>query len=536
MKTRSSWTLGRKTAVALGASAALALVLAGVMISSLTGLKSTVTGMAHVTGKKIRLIASMRQAQAGMLAAQTAVIMNSQAGRASEAASARRVFREALSRAEQAVDDLRPLIATDQGRQLWAAAQDAIQQWSSAADEIFSKCETQNVAEAVAASDVTAGIHQRLDRVAEELERSNFKVLQADEDAAVARMSRASTFALVLITLILGVCIVSVRWVRGGTVELTRLVCTMSASAEQVASASSQVASSSQALAQGASEQAASLQETSASSEEITSMTQKNADNCRTVADLMSEAERLVISGNRTLEDLVGSMQEMNKASEKVSRIIKVIDEIAFQTNILALNAAVEAARAGEAGMGFAVVADEVRNLAQRSAQAAKDTAGLIEESLSRSRESAEKLDQVATAMRSITDSAASVKTLVDEVNVSSQEQARGMEQIARSVSQMDKVTQQTAASAEESASAAEELSAQAKAMQAALAKLQDLVGSGGAANSRVGAIRTKPGRSAAVASTAPALRPAAVAAHPQPAPHLSRAEGEFPLEDFPEA
>ena len=161
-----------------------------------------------------------------------------------------------------------------------------------------------------------------------------------------------------------------------------------------------------------------------------------------------------------------------------------MIDEIAFQTNILALNAAVEAARAGEAGMGFAVVADEVRNLAQRCAQAAKDTAALIEESITKSNDGKVKVDQVATAIRTITEESAKVKTLVDEVNRGSQEQARGIEQIGKALAQMDQVTQQTAANAEESASAAEELNAQSEALKEVVEGLTTMVGGGDAANS----------------------------------------------------
>ena len=139
-------------------------------------------------------------------------------------------------------------------------------------------------------------------------------------------------------------------------------------------------------------------------------------------------------------------MGDIKASSDKVAKIIKVIDEIAFQTNILALNAAVEAARAGEAGMGFAVVADEVRNLAQRCAQAAKDTAALIEESIVKSNDGKTKVDQVAVAIRAITEESAKVKTLVDEVSLGSQEQTRGIEQVAKALTQMEQVTQQSAA------------------------------------------------------------------------------------------
>ncbi len=247
--------------------------------------------------------------------------------------------------------------------------------------------------------------------------------------------------------------------------------------AERVARAAGQIASSSQALAQNASEQAATLQETSASSEEIAAMTRKNADHVRSAASEMALADAEVREANRKLEQMVASMEQIKTSSEKISKIIRVIEEIAFQTNILALNAAVEAARAGEAGMGFAVVAGEVRNLAQRSAQAAKDSAGLIEDSLDTAQTGGARLAQVAQSIAVITAHSSRVKALIDEVDAGSQEQARGMEQIAQAVSQMERVTQGTAASAEQGAYSSEELNAQAWAMTAIVHKLEALAG-----------------------------------------------------------
>jgi methyl-accepting chemotaxis protein/methyl-accepting chemotaxis protein-1 (serine sensor receptor) len=186
-----------------------------------------------------------------------------------------------------------------------------------------------------------------------------------------------------------------------------------------------------------------------------------------------------IAQGNRTLAQMVESMQSIQSSSDKIARIIKVIDEIAFQTNILALNAAVEAARAGEAGMGFAVVAEEVRNLAQRCSQAAKDTEALIGESVSNSREGSIRLEQVGGVFQTITESAGRVSLLITEVNTASQEQAKGIQQVAKAVVQIQSVTQQVAASAEESAAASEELSTLSEALRDSVAALQALAGGG---------------------------------------------------------
>ncbi len=267
--------------------------------------------------------------------------------------------------------------------------------------------------------------------------------------------------------------------VRKAVQRLGRLTDALAGNSDEVAALSVGVHTSSETLARGSSEQAASIEETSTSSEEITAMTRQNVNDSRAAADVMTEVDQHIRAGNQTLDSMLVSMKEINLSSSRISKIIKVIDEIAFQTNILALNAAVEAARAGEAGLGFAVVADEVRNLAQRSAQAAKDTAGMIEESISNSADGNLKLEELTGVIHAITESASKVKTLVDHVSVGSQEQARGIEQISKAMCLMDRATQDTVMSAQEGASASDKLSAQARSLSEVVVELRDLVEGG---------------------------------------------------------
>jgi methyl-accepting chemotaxis protein/methyl-accepting chemotaxis protein-1 (serine sensor receptor) len=282
---------------------------------------------------------------------------------------------------------------------------------------------------------------------------------------------RSAVLAVVALSALAGLVLAGLTR-RSITRALHGSIVKLRSSAERVAQDAEHISNASTAMAHGASDQAASLEETSASSEQLTSMTSRNSASSQSAANVMSGVDRKVASANETLAQMLSSMREITTSSDKIAKIIKVIDEIAFQTNILALNAAVEAARAGEAGMGFAVVADEVRNLAQRSAQAARDTAALIEESISRSNEGKVKLEEVVEAIRGITEGTVHVKALVDEVSVGSQEQARGIEQISKAIVQMQGVTQTTAASAEEAANRGKDLAGHSATLQAVLDEL----------------------------------------------------------------
>ena len=301
----------------------------------------------------------------------------------------------------------------------------------------------------------------------------------------------------------LGVLVVSggLAWVVVGGVNrlLNRVTADIGGSAETLIAAATDASRASEALSRSASNQATSLDEASSTMAEISATTRTNVRHAHDADALVTEADTLIRSSNVALEAMVTSMAGIEDASSRVTRIIRTIDEIAFQTNILALNAAVEAARAGEAGAGFAVVAEEVRRLAQRSAQAARDTATLIEESSDRAREGTTRLAHVSEAVAAFTRQMSGVQALVQTIRTSSDEQLSGIDQVSRSVQGMTQTTQAAAASAEASATAGDRLSTQAEAARLQSRQLDALV-----RGRRVRAAAARPTPPAAPADAAP--------------------------------
>ncbi len=336
------------------------------------------------------------------------------------------------------------------------------------------------------------------------VEFSQAQQKQADEGTLSAvRTSKLGIIIGLILAVVVGVAL-ALLIIKTTTKVLTSVAHSLSEGSSQIASATTQLSSTSQLLAQGASEQAASLEETSSSMEEMTSMVQANSNSVQASKNLAVETRQTTTENTEKVHELIASvndasssshrltkaMEEIKRASGSIANIIKTIDEIAFQTNILALNAAVEAARAGDAGMGFAVVADEVRSLAKRSADAAKETAAIIEDSIRKSETGVKindevvgkltdidaKSKQVDAGLHVILEKVGKVDEAMSQIATASKEQSQGISQVNTALTQMDKVTQSSAASAEETASAAEELNAQATELKRSVSDLMALV------------------------------------------------------------
>lgn len=297
----------------------------------------------------------------------------------------------------------------------------------------------------------------------------------SDKAAAEIRESGRRTKNLLMVLFVLGVILTATVGIfirRSIKASIARVSGRLLDCSADVGTASGQLASASQQVAEGTSEQAASIEESSSSLEEMASMTKQNANNAKQADDLMNSANEVVSQANQSMNHLTASMEEIAKASAETSKIIKTIDEIAFQTNLLALNAAVEAAKAGEAGAGFTVVADEVRNLAMRAANAARDTAQLIEGTVSKVEEGTDLVAKTSNDFASVAESSNKVGELISEIAAASNEQAHGIDQVNTAVVEMDKVTQQNAANAQELASASETMNLQAGEMRSAVKEL----------------------------------------------------------------
>jgi methyl-accepting chemotaxis protein/methyl-accepting chemotaxis protein-1 (serine sensor receptor) len=477
----SSFTIGKKLFLGIGTILVFSLILGVTALLSFSSIGDRIDTIVGSTVKKQALAHEMQLDTSELIGEARGIEVR---GFMKDPAAMNKYHQDFIATGDNLqakMDAILPLLLMAADKQAVADAREQLTSFKEGEQALYRSATAGDMTASVEAYKGLVPLADRLDAATAQVLKTQDAHLASDSDAAYASIDSSRWISTVLLALSCAVGITVAFVVRRINALLRHSVVELSESAVQIASAAGQVASSSQSLAQGASQQTATIEETSSASTQINSMARQTTENSRNSAEMVTRSQEGFEKTNRSLAEMVSAMDGINASSQKISKIIKVIDEIAFQTNILALNAAVEAARAGEAGMGFAVVADEVRNLAQRCAQAAKDTAGLIEESIQKSDGGRVKVDQVAVAIRAITAESARIKELVDEINLGSVEQSSGIEQIGRAITQMEQVTQSTAANAEESAAAAEELNAQAEHMKDVVGALRAMVDGAGA-------------------------------------------------------
>jgi methyl-accepting chemotaxis protein/methyl-accepting chemotaxis protein-1 (serine sensor receptor) len=474
-----TWTIGRRLLTGISALIVLILSVAALALFVGRSLEERLINTDDHTVKRLNLVLQIETELERVYATQPALLAAGLMNDAPQVEAKKLALAEALSEVSGSINAFKAEASSDADRAALTDLTSDLDGWTRANEDVARLVSAGKAAEAAQLAKKSGDTFKTRSRTAtDEIVGREQEALQADLEAAKDQTSsvRLMVFSGVLVALLVAGLVV--RSIAGAIRALRHQSQELREGTEHVVAAASQVATSAQGLSQQSTHQAASLQETSASMEEMASMTRKNAENAVQAADLATEVAHQVQGSNVALDDMVASMTAIRESSNKVAKIIKAIDEIAFQTNILALNAAVEAARAGEAGMGFAVVAGEVRSLAQRSAQAAKDTAILLEESITRSQEGTGRVEQVAHSITSITDNVLRVKGMVEEVRHASAQQSQGIDQVTQALAQMESVTQATAATAEESAAASEELNAQAETSMAVVQRLEAIVGS----------------------------------------------------------
>lgn len=389
-------------------------------------------------------------------------------------------FENAARQVREVSERLRGLLDTPVDSENLQQMMTAMEEWSGVTRGTFDLCRHGKGKEA---SDIVQrdgrSIAALIEQRKADLVSTQRAALRSAVVAAEVARGRGHWLSLICIVLVAMVGLFVWAVIRKVNVGLRRAVGELSTGAQEMSTAAAQISTSSQSLARIASEQAASVEETASSAEEMSSISRQSSDQVAAAAAVVGAVDRHVQDGNRSLATMMSAMEEIGASSQKISGIIRVIDEIAFQTNILALNAAIEAARAGESGLGFAVVADEVRTLAQRSAQAARDTGDLVADSLAKSKSGRACVEQVTAVFQEISASTIQLKALTDEVRTGSEEQVRGISQISGAVSKMDEALQSTSANAEESAAVSEEMSAQTESVKHIAVRLAHLVGSG---------------------------------------------------------
>jgi methyl-accepting chemotaxis protein/methyl-accepting chemotaxis protein-1 (serine sensor receptor) len=471
------WTIKTRLFACFGAMAMTALLLGYLYWTTARTMGQQLDEAVNADSQRLQHAGQAAAAVSDMLALERGLVLESKSGASAHQQEFESEFREKAAQALKHVGGLAgdPLPGTEGDIKI---VKDSLERWSTTHSELVAAVRTNDTAKQdLLLSRDLAALERQAEAAMARIQAEQSKELLTMRTAAQTTTERAvlmSTFLAVCALVAAGAGIFVVRWI---TRNLSRTTERVRSAATELSAAAGQVASSAQGLAQGSSEQAASIAETTASTTDLTAVTSQSLRHAQAASDLVHGWRSKFEETDQMLAQTVTAMNGIHGSSGKISRIIKVIEEIAFQTNILALNAAVEAARAGEAGLGFAVVADEVRTLAQRCTQAAGETGELIEEAIANSREGKLRVDSVSKQMTEVRSGTHQLRELVEQVRAAAESQADGISQINRALVQMDSATQIVAANSEESAAASEELNAQADDLRLVVGALAAMVG-----------------------------------------------------------
>lgn len=475
------------------AVALIALIVGVVGLYSLTRAMFYINDIGKIKLPSVQALLIISEAQTAVKATERTLINRRIAGDVKVAQFAR--LEETFKRAEAAWKIYEPLPQTKEEAAIWKEFVPAWEKWVKDSTTVPALIKEKD---ALLAKGIKADSAQILEIDAQIFEESlviaakSFteaetllgKIIEinsngAKDGAASAAKEAAFLNVLLVVVVFLGVILaisLGIFLSKSITTPLFTAVDKLGVAGEQVTSATNQLAATSQQLSEASNEQAATVEETTSAVDELGSLTMRNADNSSKANDLSREVKKVVEQANTVMQQMVSAMSEIKTSSHEISKVIKVIDDIAFQTNILALNAAVEAARAGEAGAGFAVVAEEVRNLAQRSAEAAKETSAMIETSLSKTETGVRNTQEVEKILKQISESVETSTSLMEEVSVASQEQTKGLDEIAKAIQQISTTAQSNASAAEETSASADDLSTQAETLKIIVGQLSGIL------------------------------------------------------------